>query len=77
MSDASTDDLIAQAAAACLVNRVDLTVANDLRTVRDGRHTLHLVRSGHDPRTIGPEGSIADRLVDLAFAWAREKRSQS
>ncbi len=46
LSRADPAELIAAADEAGRVNRADLTVANDLRTVRDGQHTVHLIRSG-------------------------------
>src|SRR5262249_40967534 len=46
LSDVSRDELIRRAEEACFINRADLTVANDLRTLKQGRHTLHLVRPG-------------------------------
>jgi phosphopantothenate---cysteine ligase (CTP) len=71
LSNVPEAELIRQGQEACLANRADLTVANDLRTVRSGRHTIHLIRPDHPPETVGPDDSIADRLVDRAFAWAR------
>ena len=73
LSNAPEAELIRQAREACLTNRADLTVANDLKTVRAGRHTIHLVRPGQPTETYGPEDSIAERLVDRAFAWAAER----
>jgi phosphopantothenate---cysteine ligase (CTP) len=73
LSNVPEAELIRQAREACLVNRADLTVANDLTTVRSGRHTIHLVRPGHPPETYGPDDSIADRLVERVFAWARAR----
>ena len=70
LSNAPEDELIRQAEAACLANRADLTVANDLSTVKAGRHTIHLVRPGRSPETFGPDEPIAERLVDRAFEWA-------
>ncbi len=70
LSGASPDELIEQAEAACRANRVDLTVANDLQLLRQGRHTLHLARQGHEPETIGPGESLAQALVDRVFDWA-------
>jgi phosphopantothenate---cysteine ligase (CTP) len=76
LSNAPTDELIRQAEEACRANRADLTVANDLSTVRAGQHTIHLVRPGHPSETYGPSDSIAERLVDRAFEWAsRQGRS--
>jgi phosphopantothenate-cysteine ligase len=70
LSDAPEAELIRQAEAACVENRADLTVANDLSTVLAGRHTIHLVRPGHPTETFGPDVPIAERLVDRVFAWA-------
>ncbi len=77
LSDAPEPELIRQAQVGCLANRADLTVANDLRTVRAGRHVIHLVRPGSPPETIGPDEPVADRLVARAFAWASEKRGRA
>jgi phosphopantothenate---cysteine ligase (CTP) len=73
LSNVPEAELIRQGEEACLANRADLTVANDLSTVRSGRHTIHLIRPGHPTETFGPEDSIADRLVDRAFAWASSR----
>jgi len=70
LAGATEGQLIRRAEAACVENRADLTVANDLRTLRAGRHVIHLVRPGHPAETFGPDEPIADRLVDRAFAWA-------
>ena len=45
-SNVARDELIRQAHDACLINRADLTVANDLNDLKAGRHTLYLVRPG-------------------------------
>ncbi len=73
LSNAPEGELIRQAQAATVENRADLTVANDLTTVRAGRHTIHLVRPGHPTETLGPDGSIAEELVGRAFAWAEAR----
>ncbi len=70
LSGSSTEDLIERAEASGRENRADLTVANDFRTVRDGRHTIHLVRPGHPVETLGPDPHPAEGLVDRALAWA-------
>jgi phosphopantothenate---cysteine ligase (CTP) len=77
LSNAPTAELIRQAEEACHANRADLTVANDLSTVRAGQHTIHLVRPGHPIESYGPEGPIAESLVDRAFAWALARQSRS
>lgn len=75
LSDVSTDELIRRAEEAGRVNRADLTVANDLRTLKQGRHTLHLVRPGAGPETLGPGDDLADRLVSRIVGWAGEGRT--
>jgi phosphopantothenate---cysteine ligase (CTP) len=77
LSQASEAELIRQAGAAGTTNRADLTVANDLRTVRAGRHVIHLVRPGHPTETFGPDEPIADLLVDRSFAWASARGTRS
>ncbi len=76
LSGVSEAELIAEAQRACQVNRADLTVANDLRLLQAGRHTIHLVRPGDAVETIGPGEPLADRLVDRVFALVhREPRA--
>ncbi len=60
--------------AACRDNRADLAVANDLETLRQGRHTIHLVRPGHVPETLDPGADLAERLVARVLAWADTSR---
>ena len=73
LSNAPEAELIRQAEDACSENRADLTVANDLSTVRAGRHTIHLVRPGQPTETYSPDRPIAEALVDRAFAWAEAR----
>jgi phosphopantothenate-cysteine ligase len=70
LSRVEPPELIRQAEAACLVNRADVTVANDLQTVREKRHTVHLVQPGAPPETFGPGEDLADRLVERIFGLA-------
>jgi phosphopantothenate---cysteine ligase (CTP) len=70
LSHASREELIGRALAACHDNRADLTVGNDLESLRQGRHTIHLVRPGHEPETLDPGDDLARRLVDRVFSWA-------
>ena len=70
LSGADPSELIRRAEEACRTNRADLTVANDLRTLSAGRHTVHLVRPGHPPETLLPGDDLADRLVARVFAWS-------
>jgi phosphopantothenate-cysteine ligase len=74
LSNVPVDELIRRAEEAGRVNRADLTVANDLQTLRQGRHTLHLVRPGAEPETLAPGDDLADRLAARIAAWAAEKR---
>ncbi len=73
LSNAPESELIRQAEDACMTNRADLTVANDLNTVQAGQHTIHLVRTGQPTETYGPDGNIAERLVDQVFTWAESR----
>ena len=73
LSRADEPALIRAAEAACLTNRADLTVANDLRTLRAGRHTVHLVRRDRPAETLAPGPDLAERLVDRVFALAAER----
>jgi phosphopantothenate---cysteine ligase (CTP) len=75
LADVPVAELIRRAEEAGRVNRADLTVANDLRTLRQGRHTLHLVRPGAEAETLDPGDDLADRLVARIAAWAAEERS--
>jgi phosphopantothenate-cysteine ligase len=76
LSNSDPGELIALAREACVINRADLTVANDLGPLLAGRHTVHLVRSGRDVETLGPGGSIADELVERAMTWAGERHRE-
>ena len=73
LSGVPPSELIRQAESTLVENRADLTVANDICTVRAERHVIHLVRQGHPAETFGPDEPIADRLVDRAFAWSAER----
>jgi phosphopantothenate--cysteine ligase len=75
LSRASQDELIRRAQAACRDNRADLTVANDLETLRQGRHTIHLVPPDQKPETLEPGDDLAGRLVDRVLAWAERSRT--
>jgi phosphopantothenate-cysteine ligase len=73
LSRVGVEDLLDAAERACRTNRADLTIANDLQTLREGRHTIHLVRPGHLPETLGPDPDLAAKLVDRVFEWTRNK----
>jgi len=70
LSRATPGELIRRAEIACQTNRADLTVANDLQTLRAGGHTIHLVRPGADPETLEAGADLAERLVARILAWA-------
>ncbi len=74
LSDVSSEELIHEADCACRINRAQLTVANDLALIRQGRHTLHLVRPGVEPETLPPGNDLANRLVERVFSWASAAR---
>jgi phosphopantothenate---cysteine ligase (CTP) len=73
LSRATEADLVREAEAACLANRADATVANDLQTVRAGRHAIVLVRPGFPAERIGAGEDMAERLVDRVFKLAGER----
>jgi phosphopantothenoylcysteine synthetase/decarboxylase len=66
--------LIRRAEESCHTNRADLTIANDLGPLRQGRHTVHLVRPGQPAETFGPSPELADEVVARVAALAREAR---
>jgi phosphopantothenate-cysteine ligase len=72
LSGVPESTLIATALQACRVNRADLTVANDLSSLRDGRHTIHLVRPDHPVETFSGD-EAADHLIERCLAWASGK----
>lgn len=75
LSGVPRDELIRRAEEAGRINRADLTVANDLQTLKQGRHTLHLVRAGAETETLEPGDDLADRLVSRIAALSGEERS--
>ena len=70
LSGAARDELIARSLDSLCENRADLVVANDLATLRQGKHTIHLVRSGSEPETLEPGPDLADRLVERVMKLA-------
>jgi phosphopantothenoylcysteine synthetase/decarboxylase len=72
LSRSSEAELIRAAEAANRANRADLTIANDLQTLRAGRHTVHLVRNGFAPETLGPSDDLADEVASRVLTWAAE-----
>ncbi|HWE35971.1 MAG TPA: phosphopantothenoylcysteine decarboxylase [Isosphaeraceae bacterium] len=72
LSGVPESTLIATALQACRANRADLTVANDLDSLRAGRHTIHLVRPDHPVETCSG-AEVAEWLVDRCFSWASER----
>lgn len=74
LSRAEPSELVRAAELACRANRADLTAANDLQSLREGRHTVHLVRPGHLAETLGPDPALAEMLVDRVFELAGGKR---
>jgi phosphopantothenate---cysteine ligase (CTP) len=73
LSGSTEAELIAGARRSGATNRADLTVANDAQLLRQGRHTIHLVRPGLPAETLGPGGDIADGLVERVWTWAAER----
>ncbi len=69
LSGSTEAELIERACDLNEQNHADLTVANDLRLLRQGRHTIHLVRPGKPVETIGPDADLAAELVDRVVRW--------
>jgi len=68
------EELIQRAECDCRTNRADLTVANDLEPLRQGRHVVHLVRPGQEAETLGPSPGLADDVVARIAALAGGRR---
>jgi phosphopantothenate-cysteine ligase len=77
LSGVTPEVLIREAENACHTNRAQLTVANDLALLRQGRHTLHLVRPGHPSLELPPGDDLAERLVERVFSWAAATRQSA
>jgi phosphopantothenate-cysteine ligase len=77
LSREGPDELVRRATSACLSNRADLTVANDLQSLREGRHTVHLVRPGFEAETLGPGADLAERLVARIVSWSARSRPEA
>jgi phosphopantothenate-cysteine ligase len=73
LSGSTEAALIDRARRDLTVNRADLTVANDLRLIRQGRHTIHLVRPDEPVETLGPEVDLAKELVDRVLLWSQPR----
>ena len=73
LSRVDASELETVARRACNTNRADLTVANDLQTLKQGRHTVQLVRPGQPTESLGPDPSLADRLVERVFDWVEAR----
>lgn len=80
LSNVEDSDLISAAREACRNNRADLTIANDLKTLRQGRHVVHLVEPvrGDDleagVETLGPDERLAELVVAGVFERVRNNR---
>jgi len=74
-SGAAPEETIALARKAIASHGADLVVANDLATLRQGRHTIHLVREGSPIETYVAEAGTdpAAKLVERTLAWRKER----
>lgn len=68
-SGVSPEELVGLAHDACVVNRADLTVANDIQDVKAGRQAFYLVRPDRPTITLPPGPDLAARLVDRVWEW--------
>jgi phosphopantothenoylcysteine synthetase/decarboxylase len=71
----AAQETIAVAEKAMQSHRADLVVANDLATLRQGRHTIHLVRQGAPVETYAADEQTdpAAKLVERVLAWREER----
>jgi phosphopantothenate-cysteine ligase len=74
LSGSSVAELRLAALAACQATGADLTVANDYQSLRDGEHTIHLVRPGAPPESAAG-GDAAEFLVDHVLSWSCKRGS--
>lgn len=74
MVGTSPEALIRRAEDDGRANGADLTLANDLGPLREGRHTVHLVRPGQPAETFGPSTTLADEVVARVAAMAAASR---
>jgi phosphopantothenoylcysteine synthetase/decarboxylase len=74
LAGASEEELIEAAQQATRENRSDVTVANDLRPLRQGNHIIHLVREGQPIETYAAAENPAKRLVERVLEWYRAER---
>jgi phosphopantothenate-cysteine ligase len=78
LSGSTHENLITAAQDSCRVNRSDATIANDLTSLREGRHEVLLVPSRGPAEAFGPgddmAAQLASRLLDCALA-ARNVRA--
>lgn len=74
LAGASEVELIEAATEATRENRSDVTVANDLRPLRQGNHIIHLVREGKPVETYSAAENPAQRLVERVLEWYQAER---
>ena len=76
LSHSTGDELIASARRSGRLNRADLTIANDLRDVRAGRHSVYMVPPDDRPAEFLPAGEdLADRIVDRVLQLHTEREA--
>jgi phosphopantothenate-cysteine ligase len=74
LSGSTDQELLNAAREACRVNRSDATIANDLTSLREGRHEVRLVPSRGPAESFGPGDDLADRLAARLLERARADR---
>ena len=72
LSGVKESELITAATRATIENRVNVTVANDFRSVVERRHEILLVRENAETVRLPPGADLTDRLVEQIFTWAEE-----
>jgi phosphopantothenate---cysteine ligase (CTP) len=73
LSGVPEHELTSRALEAGRSTQADLTVANDWKTVSEGRHVIHLVRPNNNIERLGPRPDLAAQLVERVFKWQSDK----
>lgn len=74
MVSVDESELIETARKACIINRVDVTLANDLTLYRAGKHTVHLVQADRPAETFAPDPDMPNQLTMRILELADAKR---
>lgn len=74
LSGSSHAELIDAALETCAINRTNVTIANDLTSLREGRHEVFLVRPAGAVERFAPGPDMADQVCGRLLELARAAR---